>query len=348
MTVAQTMAATAMATLIALPVASSSLADECVRPPANRTVLFYNRVPKAGSESVIQAMRTRMDGVLRRDGHGTRCGRVCDISSTQQRVRTEAFMVESEARCRAKRLAACPRAVAERAERPIAVEGHVFYFDWPERLAEERPLWVNVLRDPIARCQSRYDYDREIARGRAVAPAWPPTLDACVASGACAFGAGRRRLRVARSDAAVNGSRWAQMLVECGSNYQTRWLCGMSPECLALRFDDPRLLIIAKARVGQGGRAGVGRGGGGHFLTAPRRARARSGARRRARGRRSGRSARRVTPPLPRAPPRVVRPLRELLQQVPQERRRRAVGAQACRALAREPRRAAPAQRARP
>ena len=57
-----------MATLIALPVASSSLADECVRPPANRTVLFYNRVPKAGSESVIQAMRTRMDGVLQRDG----------------------------------------------------------------------------------------------------------------------------------------------------------------------------------------------------------------------------------------------------------------------------------------
>ena len=146
------MAATAMAILIALPVASSSPADECVRPPANRTFLFYNRVPKAGSESVIQAMRTRMDGVLRRDGTRGACGRVCDIPSTQWRVRTEDFMVESEARCRAKRLATCPRAVAERGARPIAVEGHVFYFDWPEGLAEQRPLWLNVLRDPIARC----------------------------------------------------------------------------------------------------------------------------------------------------------------------------------------------------
>ena len=56
----------AVAALLMLRVASSSLA--CERPPANRTFLFYNRVPKAGSESVIQAMRARMDGGSRRDG----------------------------------------------------------------------------------------------------------------------------------------------------------------------------------------------------------------------------------------------------------------------------------------
>ena len=252
----------AVAALLMLRVASSSLA--CERPPANRTFLFYNRVPKAGSESVIQEMRARMDGGgSRRDGKRGACGRVCDIPNTRVRVRSEAFMVEREAACRrAIRPEACPR-LAERRESPIAVEGHVFYFEWPARLAEERPLWLNVLRDPIARCQSRYDYDKAIADAGAAANrrgggraahsargAWPPTLDACIASGACAFGATRRPRRLgAASDKGVNGSRWAQMIEECGSNYQTRWMCGMSPECLALRFDDPRLLTIAKAHV---------------------------------------------------------------------------------------------------
>ena len=110
-----------------------------------------------------------MDGGSRRDGKRGACGRVCDIPNTRVRVRSEAFMVEREAACRrAIRPEACPR-LAERRESPIAVEGHVFYFEWPARLAEERPLWLNVLRDPIARCQSRYDYDKAIADAGAAA-----------------------------------------------------------------------------------------------------------------------------------------------------------------------------------
>jgi len=83
---------------------------------------------------------------------------------------------------------------------------------------------MNVIRDPVGRCVSRFYYERD-ARGTF---GHDETLDECMrASGKCQFEAWKES-----DSAAVKGfQRFRQFQEECASNYLSRWFCGMHPVC---------------------------------------------------------------------------------------------------------------------
>ena len=222
------------------------------RASGRRTGPSSTTASRAGPESVIQAMRARMDGGAARTASAARAG-ACATSRTRASAFGPRRSWPPSRAPRAIRPEACPssRGVAREPDRG---GGPRLYFEWPAHLAEERPLWWNVLRHPIARCQSRRLHkaiaDAAAAnrgrRSRGVPRAARGRRRSTRASrGACALArSGGPRLGAA-SDKAERQPLGAD---DRGVRLTTDTLDVRRRPSRA-RFDDPRLLTIAKAHV---------------------------------------------------------------------------------------------------
>lgn len=100
---------------------------------------------------------------------------------------------------------------------------HIFYMNFTS-YNQPQPAFMNIIREPVDRCVSRFYYERD-SRGTVHGTM---TMDECMESGPCrAF----KNYEPANSVATGSGSRTAQMIEECSSNYLSRWFCGMDAVC---------------------------------------------------------------------------------------------------------------------
>ena len=114
---------------------------------------------------------------------------------------------------------------------------HIFYLDCAAHALAE-PTYVNLVRDPIDRCISRFYYERD-ARGTVGATM---TIDECMDRGKCKFDAWRMRESVADGG---GHTRFNQLREECSSNYLARWFCGMDERCKSATGQE----LLERARV---------------------------------------------------------------------------------------------------
>ena len=194
--------------------------------------VVYNRIPKCGSGSV----NIFLTGAEERNRHQF-CRSTLysqrELATAAQRAKYAAnpFVASS---CR-RRIDVGARAVLNR---------HVFFFDFgPERTAApvaggaapaslaapgSGVIHVNLLREPVSRCVSRFYYERD-ARGTVREGV---TLDDCMGRGdaMCAFE--RFDARTGAVSSGLAGySRARQLTEEGASNYLTRWFCGHDARC---------------------------------------------------------------------------------------------------------------------
>jgi hypothetical protein len=142
---------------------------------------------------------------------------------------------------------------------PFVTQRHVYFTDVRDAHPEGVAL-VNIARDPIDRCVSRYNYEAFYKRRLP-----PVDFDVCLDSGRCALSEwSYASEQHAYQDYPVpskraNAKEWkkfqrlsynqsmALLLDEC-SDYMTRWFCGHGPECRDAR--NPRAALDrAKANV---------------------------------------------------------------------------------------------------
>lgn len=171
------------------------------------STVIYNRIPKCGSGSVaifISAAQERNDFQVCRSTMYTQ--RWLDHTDAQRYSRNP--FVQSR----------CRRPI--NVSRPAVLNRHIFYFDFAART---RVLHINVMREPIKRCSSRFYYERD-ARGVVDAEA---TFDACIDHGECRFAEWDPAESVMRGHMGTHKARMLQLREECSSNYLTRWFCGM-------------------------------------------------------------------------------------------------------------------------
>ena len=115
---------------------------------------------------------------------------------------------------------------------------HIFYLNF-EQFGKPNPAYVNIIRQPIDRCVSRFYYERD-ARGTVHGKM---DMDTCMAKGGpCKF----VEWETKKSVATGSGSRIDQMREECSSNYLSRWFCGMDPFC---KNNDHAVLEAAKVNM---------------------------------------------------------------------------------------------------
>ena len=198
------------------------LAASC--PRADPLRVIYNRIPKCGSGSVNIFMKAAEERNrythARSTVYTTRW-----LSKASQRNYCENPFRQSQCR---KQPLSTERAVLNR---------HIFYLDCAAHALAE-PTYVNLVRDPIDRCISRFYYERD-ARGTVGATM---TIDECMDRGKCKFDAWRMRESVADGG---GHTRFNQLREECSSNYLARWFCGMDERCKSATGQE----LLERARV---------------------------------------------------------------------------------------------------
>mmetsp|Transcript_64376 Transcript_64376/g.178258 ORF Transcript_64376/g.178258 Transcript_64376/m.178258 type:complete len:504 (+) Transcript_64376:90-1601(+) len=194
-------------------------------------IIIYNRIPKCASGSMnifIEEAKMKREGtkhhfVICRSSLYT--NRHLNGNSQKQYVNDPFRM----SHCRNKPEKAGDLAILSR---------HIFYLNF-EPFGKPNPAYVNIIRQPIDRCVSRFYYERD-ARGTV---SGNMDMDTCMARGGpCKFEAWQTKKSVATG----SGSRIEQMREECSSNYLSRWFCGMDPFC---KMNDQAVLDAAKVNM---------------------------------------------------------------------------------------------------
>lgn len=110
---------------------------------------------------------------------------------------------------------------------PAVLNRHIFYFNFQSvPSAVSSVVHINMIREPVSRCVSRFYYERD-ARG---VVATTLTIDECLRSHQCRFAEWKAKESVSDGHDGEASSRWAQLREECASNYLSRWFCGHDPE----------------------------------------------------------------------------------------------------------------------
>ena len=170
-------------------------------------VVFYNRLPKAGSTSVLSWMKDRIKET----------GMARTIHSTILKYR---YLSPSDQVS----FVQFWSSLFDQGTRTI-FDRHMFYLNTSQiSTSVPSPVYINMVRDPIDRCLSRYQYERRIGRIPDV------SLDECVSTGSCTnlFSA-KDTIRPIWYDRSTEDS--FQIIREECNNYMTQWFCGMSPDC---------------------------------------------------------------------------------------------------------------------
>jgi len=179
--------------------------------PTFPCVVFYNRLPKAGSTSVLSWMRSRIEEESTRMIHSTIL-KYRYLSHSDQISFVDTFW----------------RSLFDRGMHTI-FDRHMFYLN-TSRISSStpRPVYINMVRNPIDRCVSRYRYERST---RLRIP--DVSLDECVLQdGSCheIFSTTTQHtVRPIWYDGSTEDA--FEILREECNNYMTRWFCGMSPDC---------------------------------------------------------------------------------------------------------------------
>ncbi|KAJ8599810.1 hypothetical protein CTAYLR_004004 [Chrysophaeum taylorii] len=179
--------------------------EEC--PVRRPRTLIYNRIPKCGSGSVAIFI------ALAQEKNGFQLCRSTMYTQRwlappdRKRYERNPFVAS---RCRK----------VINVSAPAVLNRHVFFYEFRNK----NVLHVNMIREPVSRCVSRFYYERD-ARG---AVGKGVTIDACI-RGPCRFHEWTGR------EAAAGGAhtRFGQLREECSSNYLTRWFCGHGTACSA-------------------------------------------------------------------------------------------------------------------
>lgn len=239
--------------------------------------LVYNRIPKAGSGTMLKIFEDFSDELCYFVGSSSSVHVRAGNIDHEKRV-CEGMIDKSEGELHL--LDHCHGTF----RRNVRV-AHYFYVDctlYPHRRrSPSDPGYINVIRNPISRCNSRFSYDREMNKKSR----YNGSLDECMSQGLahCSFEQwAAARLTVANGknhpehikglypsardgeelnatkllfhldelDTASEGpfrqapwSRELNTLDECSTNYQTRFFCGTHPDCL-----QPGPLMLQRAK----------------------------------------------------------------------------------------------------
>lgn len=219
--------------------------------------VLYNRVPKCGSSSVLQWMEERMKEV----GADKCPPKFVHSTITKYRwlnSKDRGRFVKMWTSLLRSALVPTSTATARRAcstFRPTLFDRHMFWLDFRGALENRAteydesssPIYINVIRDPVDRCLSRYRYEVRLGRMPDI------SMKECIRTGSCApllattavttvGGADRGRHKLRHRD----GESSRDLVVEECSNYMTRWFCGMSDRCQEATRES---LDIAKRRI---------------------------------------------------------------------------------------------------
>jgi len=217
--------------------------------PRDPRGVLYNRIPKSGSASVMAWMSGQLNATAMHQ-HGLS---QTDVTWWTSHLPKHRFLTPADEKSYFAGIAHFGdfgRFVTQR---------HVYYVDVRNAHSKGVAL-VNVAREPVGRCVSRYNYEAFYKKRLP-----PVDLNECLDSGECTFGQWslkqeqhfyqdypnpekgatkkewRKFLKLSRNQSL------ALLLDEC-HNYMTRWFCGHSPECR-----DParprRALDLAKEHV---------------------------------------------------------------------------------------------------
>ena len=221
---------------------------ECA-PRRPRGVL-YNRIPKSGSASIMSWMSGQLNETAKFK-HGMDVTNVTWWTPHIAKHRWLDGAAEREYVDSIREYGALGRFVTQR---------HVYYTD-VRHAHEEGVELINIARDPIDRCISRYNYEAFYKKRLP-----PVDFDECLDGGRCDI----RGWRVSTGEQHVyqdypvpskraNAKEWkkfqrlsynqsmALLLDEC-NDYMTRWFCGHGPECRDER-DPGKALDVAKRHV---------------------------------------------------------------------------------------------------
>lgn len=205
---------------------------ECA-PRRPRGVL-YNRIPKSGSASIM----SWMSGQLNLTAYHRFGKNVTDVTWWSPHIPKHRWLAEDD-------LANYVASLSEYGRRGrFVTQRHVYHPDGVERAHADGVALVNLVRDPIDRCVSRYNYEAFYKKRLP-----PVDFDACLDGGRCDFkhwhvstGEQHRYQDYPVPSRKASAKEWkkfqrlsynqsmALLRDEC-HDYMTRWFCGHGPEC---------------------------------------------------------------------------------------------------------------------
>lgn len=210
--------------------------------------VFYNRLPKSGSASVMSWMASQLNATARKEGK-----KQTEVTWWTPHVAKHRWLSPSDER----EFVATVRRFGELGE--FVSQRHVYHTPSLKSSHPRGVELVNVARDPIDRCVSRYNYEA-FYKKRIPPVDFNDCLDDKKEAG-CNLERPFEELHVYKdypvpksTATAADRAKFLElshnqsmMLVmdEC-HDYMTRWFCGHGPEC---RWSSDRALEIAKRNV---------------------------------------------------------------------------------------------------
>ena len=220
--------------------------------PRHPRGVLYNRIPKSGSASIMSWMSGQLNETAR-----YKFGQpVTDVTWWTPHVAKHRWLDPGDLRTYLAHLATYGK------HSKFVTQRHVYYPEGVEIVHVDGVALVNLIRNPIDRCISRYNYE---AFYKKRIPA--VDFDACLDGGRCAFrnwdlGTEKHRYQdfpVPKRKEGATDQEWDLFLKlsynesmkllsdEC-HDYTTRWFCGHGPECRDPARPDVAL-SIAKRNV---------------------------------------------------------------------------------------------------
>ena len=203
--------------------------------PKHPRGVLYNRIPKSGSASIMSWMSGQLNETARHKFHLKQT----DVTWWTPHVAKHRWLDATDLKKYLARLANYGK------QSRFVTQRHVYYPEGVENTHADGVALVNLIRDPIDRCVSRYNYE---AFYKKRIPA--VDFDACLDGGRCDFRNWDPRTEkhryqdfpVPKRKEGATDTEWdifqrlsynesMKLLADECHDYTVRWFCGHGPEC---------------------------------------------------------------------------------------------------------------------